>query len=76
MEIKVLELGTNNEYIYIGLSPFEAVNTCFEQNKGNYNTWEYNRTLSLVKVTESGLHCYRGDFVARLNIKGGVLKWL
>lgn len=67
MEIKVLELGTNNEYIYTGdLTPVQAVNACYEQNKGNYNTWEYHKTLHLVKITTSGLHCYRGDFAAKI----------
>lgn len=67
MAIKVIMLGTNNEYIYAGnLTPMQAVNACYEQNKGNYNTWEYHKTLELVKVTKSGLHCYRGDFIASI----------
>ena len=65
MKIKVIELGTNNEYIYIGdLTPMQAVNACYEQYKGNWNTWEYGKTLPLVKITASGLYCYRGDFTA------------
>lgn len=67
MKIKVFELGTNNEYIYSGsLTPMQAVNACYEQNKGNFNTWDYNKTLHLVKITKSGLHCFRGDFSARI----------
>ena len=67
MRIEVLELGTSNKYVYIGnLTPMQAVNACYEQNRGNYNTWEYYKTLDLVKVTKSGLHCYRGDFTAKM----------
>lgn len=67
MKIKVIELGTNNEYIYFGgLTPMQAVNACYEQNRGNYNTWEYYKTLELVEVTKSGLYCYRGAFTARI----------
>ena len=67
MIIKVVELVTTNEYIYAGnLTPMQAVNACYEQSKGNYNTWEYYKTLELVKVTKSGLYCYRGDFTARI----------
>ena len=67
MKIKVFELGTNNEYIYIGdLTPMQAVNACYEQSKGNWNTWEYGKTLPLVKITKNGLHCYRGDFTAKI----------
>ena len=67
MVTEVFEPGTSNKYIYIGLTPYEAVNTCFEQNNGNYNTWEYSKTLHLVKITKSGLYCYRGDFSARID---------
>ena len=67
MMIRVIELGTSNEYIYTGeLTPMQAVNACYEQNRGNYNSCEYSKTLPLVKVTKSGLHCYRGDFTARI----------
>ena len=67
MMIRVVELGTNKEYFYNdNLTPMQAVNACFEQNMGNYNTWDYYKTLPLVEFTKSGLHCYRGDFVARI----------
>ena len=67
MKIKVIELGTNNEYIYIGdLTPMQAVNACYEQSNGNYNFWEYSKTLPLVEITKSGLHCFRGDFTAKM----------
>ena len=67
MRIEVFQLGTSNKYIYTGnLTPMQAVNACFEQSKGNYNTWEYNKTLHLVEITKSGLHCFRGDFTAKI----------
>ena len=67
MKIKVIELGTNIEYIYIGnLTPMQAVNACYEQSKGNYNTWEHSKTLHLVEITKSGLHCFRGDYTAKM----------
>ena len=69
MEIKVVELGTNKEYFFYtdNLTPMQAVNACYEQqvNK-NFNSWEYGKTLPLVEITKSGLHCYRGDFIARI----------
>ena len=67
MRIEVFELGTSNKYVYIeNLTPMQAVNACFEQANGNFNTWEYSKTLHLVEITKSGLHCFRGGFVAKM----------
>ena len=69
-KVKVVNLSTGDKYIFIGeLSPVQAVNACFEQQtNGNYNTWEYDKTLHLVEITQSGLHCFRGDFSARMAV--------
>lgn len=67
MRIEVFQLGTGNKYIFIGnLTPMQAVNACYEQFNGNWNTLEYGKTLPLVEITKSGLHCYRGDFTAKM----------
>ena len=62
--IKVVELGTNIEYYYSeSLGAKRAVNACFEQiqNK-NYNSWDYDKTLNLVRETKNCF--FRGNFSA------------
>lgn len=69
-KVEVVNLSTGDKHIFVGdLSPVQAVNACFEQAKGNFNSWEYSKTLHLVKITKSGLHCYRGDFSARMEVE-------
>lgn len=66
--VEVVNLSTGVKYIFVGeLFPMQAVNACFEQQENeNFNFWEYGKTQHLVKITRSGLHCYRGDYTAKM----------
>ena len=60
--IEVMNLMTGDFVYYMNMSPEQAVICAFEQNKGNYNTWNYFNIPHKIKTGEKTIAC--GDFCA------------
>jgi len=62
MASKVYDLRTGNVHVEYTCSAREAVVAAFEQEKGNYNTWEYDPAQAVV----AGRFVTCGDFTCRI----------
>ena len=63
--ITVMDANTGNLIYYVGIDPAAAVVAAFEHNKGNRNTWTYDKKKA--RISKSGKTVSCGDFVALLN---------
>ena len=61
--IKVLNLGTGKHVTY-SLPPEEAVVAAYEQNRGNFNTWQYAAFADHPKARRGQYSVSCGDFAA------------
>lgn len=63
MITRVTDLRTGREAARYSLGPREAVMAAYAQDRGDYNTWDYEtRYGDLPREGEAGWHC--GDFSA------------
>jgi hypothetical protein len=63
MNVRVLNLATQDEMFFSGITPREAVRNAFAYSKGDKNTWQYAERYDHM-VTE-GKHSFAcGDWAA------------
>jgi len=71
MLTKVVNLKTGKELFY-SLPPEEAVVCAFMQEKGSFNTFEYDYTIARLSNSRKTVNC--GDFASAMEKKGDVAK--
>jgi len=67
--VDVLNMATGKHQIFIGLLPSEAVIYAYLQNKGNHNTWDYEKLYFdyYPKLSWGKISVSIGDFATRIN---------
>jgi hypothetical protein len=67
IQTKVVEAGTEKEYIFVGIFPDEAVRNVYAQARGDYNTADYHKYNRLVTRLKDrkGVRFICGDFWAK-----------
>jgi len=64
MSVEVIDLRTGKVHSLYSCTPEEAVVAAHEQSRGNWNTWDYDK--SQATQGPSGLTVFCGDFAAIL----------
>ena len=57
---KAFNLSTQQEVLFIGIAPSEAVIAAHAQSIGDFNTWDYTQDKYPVEFGENGCAC--GDW--------------